>query len=594
MTNVKKTAEKAVRYLREKGIRETARRTALHFGRKRAEKNFVKRMRPSAEELERQRAAKFSQPLRFSVVVPLYNTPENLLKETIDSVYQQTYADWELCLADGSDEAHGEVGKYCLERAAAEPRILYRKLEKNGGISENTNACLDMATGDYIALFDHDDLLMPNALYEMRSAIEKTNADFLYSDEMIFQSPRRDKPVGIRMKPGFSPDSLRANNYICHLTVFSKELLEKTGGFRKAFDGSQDHDMILRLTDRAGGIAHLSKVLYLWRSIPGSTASDISSKTYAIEAGRSAVEHFLREEKGINARVESTKVFPTMYRVFYPIEGTPGVRVIVDARREQEPIEEKIQMLKAEAGWEKCSWTVLEKGDEDDLSKIETEHPEYERILLSPQVSRRKAWNLTGEQGEEEYLLFVDGIPQAKETGWLKEMLSHAQLEHTGAVGPKIHFIRGDVRHAGVVIGMGPEGAAGRAYYMADADSAGYFGQMAVVENVAAVTDCLMVSRKKWKEAGGFSEEYDDALFDIDFCLRLLEMGYYNVFTPHACLKMGKAKDISFDVGKEFAGYAKDVATFRRRNEAWIKAGDPCFNPNLSLRYEDWRIRKQK
>ena len=129
---------------------------------------------------------------------------------------------------------------------------------------------------------------------------------------------------------------------------------------------------------------------------------------------------------------------------------------------------------------------------------------------------------------------------------------------------------------------------------MADADSAGYFGQMAVVENVAAVTDCLMVSRKKWKEAGGFSEEYDDALFDIDFCLRLLEMGYYNVFTPHACLKMGKAKDISFDVGKEFAGYAKDVATFRRRNEAWIKAGDPCFNPNLSLRYEDWRIRKQK
>ena len=594
MANVKKTAEKAVRYLMEKGIRETARRTALHFGRKRAEKSFVRKMQLSPEELERQRAAVFSRPLRFSVVVPLYNTPEDLLKETIDSVCQQTYDGWELCLADGSDEAHSGVGKYCLERAEAESRILYRKLEKNGGISENTNACLEMATGDYIALFDHDDLLMPNALYEMRSAIEKTNADFLYSDEMIFRSPRRDKPAGIRMKPGFSPDSLRANNYICHLTVFSRELLEKTGGFRKAFDGSQDHDMILRLTDRAERIAHISKVLYLWRSIPGSTASDIRSKTYAIDAGRSAVESFLRERRGISARVESTEVFPTMYRVFYPIGGEPGVRVIVDARRELGSIEEKIKALKASAGWEKCSWTVLEGSGEGPSPRNGTGRPEYESIVLPPQESRRAAWNLAGGRGEEEYLLFVDGIPEAKESGWLKELLSHAQLEHTGAVGPKIHFARGDVRHAGVVIGMGPEGVAGRAYYMADADSAGYFGQMAVVENVAAVTDCLMVSREKWKEAGGFSDKYGDALFDVDFCLRLLEKGYYNVFTPHACLKLGKAKDTSFDVGKEYAGYAKDAAAFRSRNDAWLKAGDPCFNPNLSLKYEDWRIRKQK
>jgi len=385
MASLNQTAKKTVRYLREMGLWATMKKAGRHFGRKRDERRFEEKMWPSEEERKRQKETVFSHPLRFSVVVPLYNTPADVLKEMIDSVCGQTYSDWELCLADGSDDAHGEVGDFCRQRAAAEPRIRYRKLERNGGISENTNACLDMAEGEYISLLDHDDLLMPNALYEVRNAIEKTGADFLYSDELIFRSPKVTRIIGIRVKPGFSPDTLLTNNYICHLTVFSRELLARAGGFRSEFDGSQDHDMILRLTHRAGGIAHISKVLYLWRSLPTSVASDINSKTYAINAGRSAVETFLREEKGINAEVESTEVFPTMYRIRYPMEGKPRVRVILDARKEKAGWEKKVRDLQKSAGWEDCRWTV-------------TANPESLESMVTAAEGKKSRIEQTGEK----------------------------------------------------------------------------------------------------------------------------------------------------------------------------------------------------
>ena len=564
------------------GPAETVRKTGRYVSRKAAERRFSGNMTPSPEELTRQRAEVFSRPLLFSVTVPLYNTPRDLLEEMVDSVCEQSYTQWELCLADGSDAEHGDVEAYCRMRAAEDSRIVYRKLERNGGISENTNACLDMASGDYVALFDHDDVLLPNALYEMRAAVEKTGADFLYSDELIFQSPRRDRVIGIRFKPSFSPDSLLTNNYICHLTVFSRELLERTGRFRREYDGSQDHDLVLRLTNRAKRIAHVSKVLYLWRAVPSSVASDIYSKPYAIEAGRSAVEHFLRTENGIEAKVESTDVFPTMYRVRYPIEGNPRVRVILDARREMSLPKERLDALRDSAGWPNCAWTVLRGGQNGADSCVQ--------LTSRLGESRSALWARAAEQSEEEYLLFVDGVPESVAEGWVREMLEFALQPHVGAVGPKIHFSNGRVRHAGVVIGMGRGGAAGRPYFRTDGDSAGYFGQMAVAEDVSAVTDCLMVSREKYTAAGGFDPEYGDALFDVDFCLRLLEKGYYNVYTPHAPLKMGRRGSARFDAGREYASWKRDAEIFRKRNAGILTRGDPYYNPNLSLRYENWQI----
>ena len=581
MANLGKTAQKSLKYLVRTGPRETARRAALHFGRKRAERHFVARMTPAPEELALQRKTEFKKEILFSVAVPLYNTPEDLLREMIDSVIAQSFENWELCLADGSDAEHAVVGEICRELAAREPRIRYLKLTENRGISENTNAALEMARGDYIALLDHDDLLMPNALYEVRAAVDKTGADFLYSDELIFQSPRIDRVIGIRFKPSFSPDSLLTNNYICHLAVFSRELLEKAGRFDRRFDGSQDHDLVLRLTHRARGIAHIAKVLYLWRSIPSSVASDIYSKSYAIEAGRSAVERFLREEKKTEASVESTDVFPTMYRVRYLFEEEPTVRVILDARKEKPDWRNRLDALRCSAGLKECAWTVIgaENGDG------------FTGLLPRAGERRSEIWARAAAESAEEYLLFADGVPGAASDGWLREMLGHARQDHVGAVGPKICFQNGFVRHAGVLIGTGPEALAGRAYFMEDEDNVGYFGQLAVVENVSAVTDCLLISRRKYEEAGGFSPAYGDSLFDVDLCLRLLEKGYYNVFTPHAAMKMGRTGDAPVDVGRETGDYARDAETFRKRNAKILRGVDPCFNANLDPGHMDWRIR---
>ncbi len=586
MSNLERTLKRALRFLRSRGVIETGRKTVRHFSRQIADRRFAARMRLPEEELARQREERFSRPLRFSVIVPLYNTPPQVLKEMVDSVAAQTYADWELCLADGSDESHAEVGEFCRARAAEDPRIRYQKLEGNGGISENSNACLRMAEGEYCALFDHDDLLTPDALYEMRRAIDRTGADFLYSDEMIFRSPRPSRVIGIRLKPGFSPDSLLTNNYICHLTVFSRELLERAGGFRKRFDGSQDHDLILRLTGRARGIAHISRVLYLWRSLPSSVASDIYSKAYAIDAGRSAVEAFLREEKGLeDAAVESTRVFPTMYRVRWPIAGEPSVRVILDARRERGGTAEKLRALKESAGWDRCAWTVIGDAPAEGAEGAEVLTP-------GPGESRRALWSRAAAESAEEYLLFADGIPEAEEDGWLRELLGWAQQSHVGAVAPKLLFRRRpEVRQAGLILGMGPMGLAGRLYFRGDAESEdAYFGQLAVAENVSAVTDMLLVSAEKLRQAGGFCGEYADALFDTDLCLRLLEKGYYNVCTPHALLRMGSPADVRFDAGREYASYPADAEVFRRRNAGALKRGDPYYNPNLSLKYENWRV----
>ncbi|MBR2823416.1 MAG: glycosyltransferase [Clostridia bacterium] len=570
MAGIQKTVEKGIRYLKKRGIRKTLRKTALHVDRKRLERAYIRRMMPTAEQLAAQRAEGMPEEVCFSVIVPLYNTPMALLRETLDSVAGQSYGNWELCLADGSDDAHGDVGEYCRERAAAEHRIRYRKLPQNEGISGNSNAALEMARGDYIALFDHDDLLRADALYEMAKAIGETGADFLYSDEMIFESPKVTRVLGIRFKQDFAPEDLWTNNFICHLTVFRRDLLEVTGGFRGDFDGSQDHDLVLRLTAAAKQIRHIPQVLYFWRSVPGSVAADIHMKEYAIDAGRRAVEAFLRSRGRGEIRVESTEAFPTMYRLRIPVAGEPSVRVIIWPGS---GAESGLSELRAGTRWKNIRWQVLAPGAQ----------------------SRNEAFRRAAEAAEEDYLVFLDEVPEALNPDWIREMLQWAQEEEIGAVGAKIRLAGGtDLRHAGIVLGLGPEGVAGRAYFDMEDDGVGFFGQLAVARNVTAVTDGWMIRREKYRTAGGFDPEYGDALFDIDLCLRLKETGYRNMWVPEALLSGGEAKEFALDVGKEYASYARDSARFRQKWAEVLKAGDSCYNPNLSLKHEDWRIDGEK
>ena len=287
-------------------------------------RRFLRRVIPqpvyNEATLAAQREVVFTKEHKFSILVPLYNTPIRFLRKMIASVQAQTYANWELCLADGSDSRHSRVGRIMHRMAQRDARIVYQKLEKNGGISENTNACLDMASGDYIALFDHDDLLHPAALYEVMCELQKSNADFIYTDEMIFKSPRLRNVVSIHYKPDYSPDTLLGFNYICHLSVFSRTLLDRVGRFDSRYDGAQDHDLILRLTEQAEHIVHIPKVLYYWRAHSRSTASGADKKNYAAQAGCDAVTAAI-ERAGRRATVESAcRELPTLFRIRYELQ----------------------------------------------------------------------------------------------------------------------------------------------------------------------------------------------------------------------------------------------------------------------------------
>lgn len=590
--------------LKDEGLGETARKVWTVLGRKPAQRKYVRSLDLPEKILKQQREAVFPQIVLFSVLVPLYNTQPDMLREMIDSVAAQTYPAWELCLADGSDETHAYVGKICREYAARDSRVRYQKLTENRGISENTNACIDMAKGDYLALFDHDDLLLPNALYENARVINETGADYLYSDEMIFVSPNRRKLVGLHFKPDFAPDDLLTNNYICHLSVFKASLLEKTGAFRSAYDGSQDHDIILRLTDQAERIEHIPKVLYLWRSHQASTAGDIGSKTYAVTAGQNAVKHFLAS-KGIQAEVTSSPVYPTMYRVKLPIPEKAKVSVIVTGAKNRQDALQMVSGIKDKTKYEETEWLALIPGE----NEINAETPKQPgsaetsrkktapdiRLIPAGSLSPAALRNLGAKKATGDYLVFLDAdlIPQDPE--WIRELLMFASRENTGAVGGKLVFEEGTIRHAGIILGLGRRRTAARSHFRTLAHTGGYFGITAVAGDVTAVTaECMMIRRNLFEEAGGFDEDLAYALYDADLCLRLRKKNYLNVYTPYAQMKGGHSADLLAELGREREEYPAMRSIFCERWKKEIAAGDPYYNPNFTLDTFDFRPRVQE
>lgn len=349
---------KGARSLRDDGLSLTWHRAVLklRFGFSHA--RMARQPLFTEAELGEQRAHRFPRKIKFSVVVPLYNTPERFLREMIASVQAQTYGDWELCMADGSDPDRDEVRRVCAEYAEADERVRYRRLERNLGISGNLNAGLELATGDYIALLDHDDLLHPAALHEVMKAVCDRGADFVYTDEAVFESPDSRNIIDVHFKPDYAPDDLRANNYICHLSAFSRTLLEAAGPFDSAFDGSQDHDMILRLTEKAKRVGHIPEILYYWRAHAASVAGDIAAKDYAAQAGIRAVGAAL-DRAGWPGSVGSSPVFPAIYRIRYALRETPLISVVIPA----------LHSNRAAA----CAAGVLERSS----------YPNYEIILVA-------------------------------------------------------------------------------------------------------------------------------------------------------------------------------------------------------------------
>ncbi|MEZ3507844.1 MAG: glycosyltransferase family 2 protein [Lachnospiraceae bacterium] len=553
---------------------------------------------PDPEEARRQRETKFDRNIKFSILVPLYNTPEKFLRQAVESVTAQTYAGWELCLADGSDAEHADVGRICREYMAKDDRIRYRKLRRNQGISGNTNACLDMATGEYIALFDHDDVLHPSVLYEYMKVICGKGADYIYCDEATFQGNKTiDDMITLHFKPDFAPDNLRANNYICHFSAFDRKLLECMPLFRSEFDGSQDHDMILRLTSRAKCVVHVPKLLYYWRSHAGSVASDINAKSYAIEAAKGAVAASLRAQGFDHFEITSTKAFETIFRIKYEIQGNPLVSIIIPNKDHLGDLQRCILSILEKSTYDHYEIIVVENNSVSDeifeyYKKIQ-QNANIQVVTYEGEFNYSKINNLGVEHAKGEYILLLNNDTKVISLDWIEELLMYAQRRDVGAVGAKLYYEDRTIQHAGVVLGLGQHRTAGHSHYRVSSNNLGYMGRLCYAQNVMAVTGaCLMMKNALFQELGGLDENLAVSLNDVDLCVRAWKAGYVNVFTPFAELyhfeSISRGLD---DTGEKAQRYDRESEAFRAKWKDLLVQGDPYYNPNFSLDRSDFALK---
>ncbi len=575
---------------------------------------------PSEETRKEQEAAVFEKMPLISILVPLYNTPEKFLRDMIESVLDQTYKNWQLCLADGSDNEHVELVQSIVDEYMADPRaktdagckIKYQKLFKNEGIAGNTNHCLELADGEYIGLFDHDDILHPEVLYWYVKAINEQDADYIYCDETTFKNDDINKMITMHFKPDYAIDNLRANNYICHFSVFKRSLLDGTELFRPKFDGSQDHDMILRLTDRAQHIVHVPKLLYYWRSHAASVASDISAKPYAIEAAKGAVADHLRRHGYDHFKITSTRAFETIFKITYEVKGTPKVSIVIPNCEHAEDLKRCIDSIYEKSVYDNYEIIVVENNSKG--SEIRGYYEELKNGGLKDIVKVVDYTSWKAEQGADsarsegfnysavvnygvknssgDYVILLNNDTQVITVNWIEELLMYAQREDVGAVGAKLYFPDRKIQHAGVVLGLGAHRTAGHSHYGQAGMNLGYMGRLCYAQDVSAVTGaCLMVSRAKYDEVGGFDEGFAVSLNDVDFCLRLREKGYLNVFTPFAELYHYESLSRGLDLeGKNAARYDKESEHFRTKWKQVLEKGDPYYNPNFSLDRSDYSL----
>ena len=566
---------------------------------------WIRAQEPCAKERRRQRACSFTDRPKFSVVIPLYNTPREFLKEIMDSVLNQTYTNVELCLADGSTD--DGVEQYIKRHYAKERRIRYCRLKKNRGISENTNAAIRLATGDFIVFSDHDDVLTLDAMYEMAKVInEVPQTDVIYTDEDKVNR-KGTAYFAPHFKPDFSMELLCCNNYICHLFAVRRDILEQVGMLDSAYDGAQDYDFVLRCCEKASCIRHIPKVLYHWRTHPQSTAGNPASKQYAFEAGRRAVEaHY--ERVGIQASVESTEMLGR-YRSRFVIQGEPLVSILIPNKDQAETLKRCLDSIQEKTTYHNYEILIIENNSEEaeteayyqELEKTASSDPKLQqggsprlRILRYAGTFNYAAiHNFAVPYARGEYLVLLNNDTEIKSENWLEEMLGLCQKPETGAVGAKLYYPDGTIQHAGVVIGLC--GVASHLFVGAGGDRDGYAGRLVSVQDYSAVTAaCMMTKKALWEQVGGMEEALAVAYNDIDYCLKLRQAGYHIVFTPYAELTHYESKTRGLeDTEQKRQRLQREADLFAKRWSEQMEAGDPFYNPNLSLTRTDCALRRR-
>lgn len=552
---------------------------------------------PNTRKLKKQRAEKLAYEPCISIIVPTYKTPEKFLKEMIDSVRNQSYENWELCIGDGSvteDTVKNVVESYQKK----DKRIKMLCLSENLGIAGNTNAALSIATGDYIALLDHDDILAPDALYEVVKWMNehyKDETDVIYTDEDKVSFDLKDyfEP---HFKSDYNLDLIRSNNYICHLFVARKNIVDQVGGFRKEYDGSQDYDFILRCIEQSKHIEHVPKVLYHWRCHPGSTAANQESKMYCYEAGKRAIEDHLKRMGEDDCQVVMTEHLG-FYHVIYPIREQKKVSIIIPNKDQKEILERCIESIIQKTDYKNYEIIIVENNSTTNeiFEYYKTiEQRENIRVVIWKDKFNYSAINNFGvKYANGEYLLFLNNDIEVIRENWLSEMLANVQRKEVGIVGAKLLYPDNMVQHAGVIIGMG--GIAGHPLSRHPADDCGYFARGIIQQNLNAVTAACMLTKKEvYEKVNGFEEELAVAFNDIDFCLKVRKAGYLIVYDPEALLyhheSISRGKEDTLEKRNRFEG---EVDYMAKKWKDVLEKGDEYYNPNLSLLSGNFELKKE-
>lgn len=549
-------------------------------------------------ECRAQRAEKFPEMPLISVIVPAYHTPERFLREMIESVQNQTYSNFELCIADAgaseTDPAKNgwDVESIVREYSAADMRIRYQKLDQNFGIAENTNLAIRMAKGDYLAFLDHDDTIEPDALFEFIRAVNEKKADLMYTDEDKITSDG-SKHYQPHLKPEFNLDLLRSNNYITHFLCVKRELAFAAGLFDPDMNGAQDYDFIFRCSEKAEHIVRIPRILYHWRTSELSTADNPMSKMYAYDAGKRAIEGNLRRT-GVEGEVEK---LPDMgfYRVRYPVKGTPLVSVIIPNKDESEALKQCVESV-LDTGYPNLEFIIVENNSRE-RSTFEY-YAELSRMDQVHLVRWKKPFNYSAINNyavrfaKGQYLLFLNNdVRGTLNRDWLTEMLGVCQRQDVGAVGAKLYYPDRRVQHAGIVVGIG--GIAGAMFVDLPKGRSGYMHKASIMQDMSAVTAaCMMVRRTVYEEAGGFTEELAVAFNDVDLCLKIGQKGYRIVYDPFAELIHDESRTRGpEDSPEKVKRFQSEIEYMRVHWLQILKEGDPMYNPNLSLKKWNYSLR---
>jgi GT2 family glycosyltransferase len=554
---------------------------------------WFERHRVTEEEFSRQRQDTFSfQPL-ISILVPTFNTPEEYLREMIDSVRNQSYAKWELCIADGS--TNPETRRILKEYRSQDSRIKVKWLTENYGIADNTNEALSIASGDFIGLLDHDDLVEPDILYEVVKALQDSQVDIVYTDEDKYIQTRQKRKMvwGVtdpNLKPDFSIDLFRSHNYITHFFTVRAEIMKGVGGFRKEYDGSQDYDLMFRCIEevwkRKTKIAHVAKPLYHWRIHAASTAGNPQSKMYCYEAGRRAIADHL-ERQGIKASVEQLDLWG-LYHVTYEPVGNPLLSIIIPNKDHRDDLLKCIKSIREKSTYQNIELIIVENNSEEPetfecYKKLEQDYSNLKVVYWKGSFNYAAINNFGAGFASGDYYLLLNNDTELISPDGIADMLGICMRKDVGIVGAKLLYADNTIQHAGIVLGFG--GFAGHVFSCVDDEGLGYMMRPRINCNYSAVTGaCLMVKRSVFEEVQGLTEEFVVGLNDVDFCLKVRSKGYLVVYDAFAKWYHYESKSRGYDDTPEKKERLQgEAALFRKYWGDVLEAGDPFYNKNFPV-----------